>query len=194
MTSASANVAKSARALADTFVATVADDEGATVSTAGIAEQVSDETFRKFVAALSGPRDLKRGHEMFSQACATCHRIGNEGFDVAPDLLGQLDMPEETLLQDLLAPNQRIRPGYETTQVRMRDGSVVLGLLKDDGATSLTLVQAGGVEQILLRKDVGEVRRLGTSLMPSFAEGLTPADAANVLAWLKAQFASTGSK
>jgi putative membrane-bound dehydrogenase-like protein len=194
MTSASANVAKSARALADTFVATVADDEGATVSTAGIAEQVSDETFRKFVAALSGPRDLKRGHEMFSQACATCHRIGNEGFDVAPDLLGQLGMPEETLLQDLLAPNQRIRPGYETTQVRMRDGSVVLGLLKDDGATSLTLVQAGGVEQVLLRKDVAEVRRLGTSLMPSFAEGLTPADAANVLAWLKAQFASTGSK
>jgi len=187
--STSATVAKSARALADTFVATVADDEGATTSSAGFVEQVSDETFRKFVAALSGTRDLKRGHEMFVQACATCHRVGNEGFDVGPDLLGQLGMPEETLLQDLLAPNQRIRPGYETTEARLRNGSVVIGLLKDDGATSLTLAQAGGVEQVLLRKDVAEVRRVGSSLMPSFAEGLTPADAANVLAWLKAQLA-----
>jgi hypothetical protein len=59
------------------------------------------------------------------------------------------------------------------------------GLLKDDGATSLTLAQAGGVEQVLLRKDVTGVRRLATSLMPSFAEALAPTDAANLLAWLR---------
>jgi putative heme-binding domain-containing protein len=124
---------------------------------------------------------------MFLQACATCHRVGNEGFHVGPDLLAQIGMPEESLLQDVLAPNQRIRPGYETVQVRLRDGSIVIGLLKEDGATSLTVAQAGGVEQALLRKDVAEVRPGGPSLMPSYAEGLTPADAANVLAWLKAQ-------
>jgi hypothetical protein len=57
--------------------------------------------------------------------------------------------------------------------------------LKDDGATSLTLALPNGVEQVLLRKDVTGVRRLATSLMPSFAEGLTPADVANVLGWLR---------
>ena len=148
-------------------------------------EQVSEETFRKFIAALAGPRDLKRGHGMFLQACATCHRIGSEGHDVGPDLLGQIGAAEDGLLKDILMPNDRIRPGYETTLVQMADGAAATGILKDDGATSLTLVTPNGIEQVLLRKDVTGVRHLATSLMPSFAEGLSPADVANVLAWLR---------
>ena len=31
-------------------------------------ETISDETFRKFVAALAGPRDVKRGRELFFRA------------------------------------------------------------------------------------------------------------------------------
>jgi len=57
--------------------------------------------------------------------------------------------------------------------------------LKNDNATSLTLVQAGGTEQVLLRKDVLGVRRLAASLMPSYADGLKPSDAADLLAWLR---------
>jgi hypothetical protein len=63
--------------------------------------------------------------------------------------------------------------------------------LKDDGATSLTLVQPEGVEQVLLRKDVAGVRRLATSLMPSFAQTLSPADTANLLAWLRSNLHPT---
>jgi hypothetical protein len=48
-------------------------------------------------------------------------------------------------------------------------------------------VQAGGLEQVLLRKDVQGVRRLATSLMPSFADTLKPTDAADLLAWLRSQ-------
>ena len=148
-------------------------------------EKISEETFRNFVAALAGPRNLKHGHEIFLQTCATCHRIGNEGKEMGPDLIGQLGMAEESLLKDTLMPNERIRPGFETTLVQMTDGTAVTGILKDDGATSLTLVQPGGAEQVLLRKDVMTVRRLAISLMPSFAEGLTPSDLADVLAWLR---------
>jgi len=46
-------------------------------------------------------------------------------------------------------------------------------------------VQSGGVEQVLLRKDVIGVRRLATSLMPAYAEGLKPSDLADLLAWLR---------
>ena len=125
-------------------------------------------------------------------ACVStpCHRIGSEGYEVGPDLIGQLGMSEEALLKDILLPGERIRPGYETTQVRLRDGSVVTGILKDDGATSLTLMQAGGVEQSVLRKDVAEAKPLATSLMPPFTEGIAPTDLANLLAWLKSQLAT----
>ena len=74
---------------------------------------------------------------LFFQARATCHRIGQEGHEVGPDLPGQIGLGEEALL-----------------------------------------------------KDVTGVRRLATSLMPSFAEGLALADVANVLAWLRSQIAA----
>ena len=109
-------------------------------------------------------------------------------------MLGQLGMAEESLLKDILLPNERIRPGYETTLVQTRDGGSVTGLLKSDGATSLTLMQPGGVEQVLLRKDVSGVRRLATSLMPSFAEGLKPADVADLLAWLRSHLGTNAPK
>ena len=184
--SPNAEVRQATRALEDTFVVTMADDESL-VPTGALPpiEQISDETFRKYVAALSGPRDLKRGHELFVQACAACHRIGKEGHDVGPDLLGQLGVAEEALLKDILLPNERTRPGFETTLVQTSDGSAVAGILKDDGATSLSLMLPNGVEQVLLRKDVTGVRRLAASLMPSFTEGLTPADVANILVWLR---------
>ena len=87
-------------------------------------------------------------------------------------------------------PNERIRPGFETTLVQTRDGGAMTGLLKNDGATSLTLVQPGGVEQVFLRKDVLGVRRLATSLMPSFVEGIKPSDVADLLAWLRSHNAA----
>jgi putative heme-binding domain-containing protein len=181
-----AEIRTAARALEDTFVATVTDDESLlSLGQLPPVEQISDETFRKFVAALAGPRDLKHGHEIFLQACATCHRIGNEGNEAGPDLLGQVGTAEESLLKDILMPNERIRPGYETTLVQTRDGGALTGLLKNHGATSLTLVQPGGVEQVLLRKDVTGVRRLATSLMPSYADALKPSDVADLLAWLR---------
>ena len=178
-----AEVRKATHALEDTFLVTVADDEGlAPAGQPPPVETISDETFRKFVSGLAGPRDVKCGHELFVQACAICHRIGTEGHEVGPDLLGQIGLGEETLLKDILMPNERIRPGYETTLVQTSDGGAMTGILKDDGATSLTLSLPNGVEQVLLRKDVTGVRRLATSLMPYFAEGLPPTDVANVLA------------
>lgn len=183
---ATGEVRTAARALEDTFVAAAADDESLVPpGQLPPVDPVSDETFRKFVAALAGPRDLKHGHEIFLQACAACHRIGNEGSEMGPDLIGQVGMTEKSLLKDILAPNERIRPGFETTLVQTRDGSAITGLLKRDDPTSLTLVQPLGVEQVLLRKDVLGVRRLAASLMPSYAEGLKPSDVADLLAWLR---------
>jgi putative heme-binding domain-containing protein len=181
-----AEVRAAAHALEDTCGPSAADDESLVPpGQVPSVEPISDETFRSFVAALAGPRDLNHGHELFLHACATCHRIGNEGNEVGPDLLGQLGAAEESLLKDILTPNDRIRPGYETTLVQTRDGSALVGLLKSDDATSLTLKQAGAVEQVLLRKQVLGVRRLAASLMPSFAETLKPSDLADLLAWLR---------
>jgi len=150
------------------------------------AETVSEDTFRKFVAALSRPRDPAEGRRVFLQACAPCHRVGSDGHAVGPDLLAQVGIAEEGLLKEILMPGERIRPGYETTRVRTTDGMTVAGILREDGATSLTLSLPNGADQVVLRKDVREMRRLPGSIMPAFGDALTPEAVANLLSWLRA--------
>ncbi len=184
LASPSPEVRAAARSLEDTFVPAPPDDESiAGLPTPGPA--VSEETIRRYVAALSASRDTNRGHEIFLSACATCHRVCEEGIHFGPDLMGELGIAEESLVRNLLLPSERIRPGFETTLVETDAGTSFAGLLHEDGATSLTLRQPGGVEKVVLRKDVKGVRRAAGSLMPTFAEALPPADVANVLAWLR---------
>ncbi len=154
--------------------------------------EISDATFREYTAALGGPRDLNRGHQVFIDKCAACHQIGKEGHVVGPDLLGELGVAEETLVRHLLLPNERIRPGFETILLMLHDERIATGLLKDESATSLTLLRPDGIEQVVLRKDISLLRRLPTSLMPSFASVLSPADTASLLAWLRTQLRDNG--
>ena len=184
LASPSPEVRDAARRLEDTFVPAPPDDE----SIAGLpppGPAVSEETIRRYVAALAAPRDTNRGHAVFLSTCATCHRVGEEGTHFGPDLMGEIGIAEESLVRNLLLPSERIRPGFETTLVETEAGTSFAGLLHEDGATSLTLRQPDGVEKIVLRKDVKGVRRAAVSLMPAFADALTPADVANVLAWLR---------
>ena len=154
-------------------------------------EQINEATIEKYKAALKGKRELERGREVFVQACATCHRVGQLGHEVGPDLVGQIGMPEESLLRDVLAPNEKIRPGFETTVALTADGTTVMGILKEDGPTSVTLGQANVPQTTILRKDISNIRRAPNSLMPGFAETLSPDDVANLLAWLRTHLAAT---
>jgi putative membrane-bound dehydrogenase-like protein len=148
---------------------------------------VSDETFRQYTESLANVRDTNRGKEVFQLRCASCHQVGEWGHAVGPDLLGELGVSEETLVRHLLLPSEKIRPSFETTNLVLSDESVVVGILKDDGPTSLTIVRQEGVQQVVLRKNVVSMKRSFVSLMPSFANVILPQDMANLLEWLKSQ-------
>lgn len=151
------------------------------------AMEVSEARFREFVAALAIPRNVRDGHAVFQQACAACHRVGSEGFEFGPDLLGEAGVAEETMLRHILLPNERIRPGYETTRIDLKNGERLLGILRDQSPTSLVLALPGGQELTVLRKDVSAVNPVSGSMMPSFAEAVTPQQAAHLVAWLRSQ-------
>lgn len=154
----------------------------------------SSEILATFTAALADPgreREPARGKRVFLQHCALCHRVGADGFDVGPDILGELGLGEEALLRQILIPGERIRPGFEAAVVERRTGGIMAGIMQDDGATSLTLILPGGQERRILRTDVESVQRLPRSLMPAvYAQLLSPEEAADLLAWLAA--AATG--
>jgi putative membrane-bound dehydrogenase-like protein len=145
-----------------------------------------DATFRRFAAALEEKRDRAHGEQVFRDNCATCHQVRGIGFAVGPDLGAEFQRAEEAILKDILAPNDTISAGYPTYVVETAAGQTFNGILVSESATSLTLRQAAGLEQVILRKDIARLLTQTVSLMPeALAQTLQPRDAADVIAWLR---------
>lgn len=146
-----------------------------------------EATYRRYAAALGGPRDPRRGGELFRKLCATCHRVKEEGTAVGPDLSVAFQRADETLLRDILAPSDAVTSSYETYTVSTRTGELLSGVLAGDSATSVTLRQAAGEERTVLRKDIAQLSTSPVSLMPDgLADSLSPKDCADLIAWLRA--------
>ena len=81
------------------------------------------------VLALDG--DPRRGERLFwsqPNQCGSCHRIGDRGTPVGPELstIGKLRSRED-LLDSLLEPSRRIEPKYATYVAATADGRSLTG-------------------------------------------------------------------
>jgi putative membrane-bound dehydrogenase-like protein len=151
---------------------------------------------RKYESALTLSRDPRRGEAVFTKTCAKCHRLGQRGVEVGPDLAAARTRPDATLLVDILDPSSALARGYTVYAVATTDGRVYTGLLARETATSITLrsagqpAAAGGVEGVeentILGKDIDEMRTLSKSLMPDGLENeLTPQDVADLIGFVR---------
>jgi putative heme-binding domain-containing protein len=135
--------------------------------------------------------DPGRGRAVFfgtKAACATCHRVGDSGGLVGPDLtrVGAIRSGPD-LLESILFPGATFAQGYEPYAVATPDGRVFAGLIVRRDADELILRDPSGAETRLQRAEIEEVRRSETSLMPEgpgFA--LSREELRDLLAFLKA--------
>ncbi len=108
------------------------------------------------------------------------------GVAVGPDLNAEFQRAEETIIKDFLAPSETISAGYVTYAVSTSAGQIVTGMLASETPTSLSLLQAGGKFDVVLRKDVDELKAMSVSLMPDdLSKLVSPQDLADLLAWLR---------
>jgi putative heme-binding domain-containing protein len=139
------------------------------------------------VLALHG--DPRRGERLFwSQPtqCGGCHRIGDRGTPVGPDLstIGKLRSRED-LLDSLLEPSRRIEPKYATYVASTAAGISLSGLLVKRDEQSVVLRDNKSKEIILAAKDVEELRPSRVSLMPDGQMAdLTAQEAADLIEYL----------
>jgi putative heme-binding domain-containing protein len=115
---------------------------------------------------LSARSDPKRGREVFAKNCVQCHKVGDLGVNVAPDISDSRVKTAEQLLVSILDPNRAIDNNYFSYTVVDRDGLVQTGVIASETATSVTLRQPEGKEVTLLRSDIDELKSNGVSLMP----------------------------
>lgn len=140
----------------------------------------------QYTPALQEEPDLTNGQAVFKKVCSTCHRIGNEGYVVGPDLTSVANKSPEDLLIALLDPNREAQPSFASYTVLTTDGRVVTGLIAAESAESVTLRQAEAKETTIRREDIEVMNANGVSLMPAGLEkDLSPRQIADVIALVK---------
>ncbi len=132
--------------------------------------------------------DLARGREVFKRHCANCHRLGNEGSKVGPELDGIGQRGLDRLLEDTLDPNRVVDQAFRATIIQTVDGRVLNGLvLREEGAV-VVLADEQGRETRVPASDIEERTTLPLSPMPAnIAENIPEADFHHLIGFLLEQ-------
>jgi putative heme-binding domain-containing protein len=139
------------------------------------------------ILALTG--DVKKGEELFftkDLKCATCHKIGDKGVTLGPELTTiSKTRSRAELLESLLQPSVRVEPQFAAYNVKTHDARTFTGLLIKRDDKQVVLKDAENKEIALTAADVESVTPSRLSLMPDgLLAGLTPQEAANLLDYL----------
>lgn len=130
--------------------------------------------------------DAAKGKELYaSNGCATCHRIGEEGSRMGPDLtdIGDRRTPDR-LEKSIVAPDDEVLPENRMVVVTLKDGTEVKGRILNHDAMSVQLIDA---KEDLRSFETSKIRGytiLTKGLMPSYEKKLSQQQVADIVAYL----------
>ncbi len=129
--------------------------------------------------------NLENGIAMFKKHCAQCHKHGDMGAAIGPNLTGMAVHPKAEILVNVLDPSRSVENNFRTYQILTVDGSVLSGMLAGESANSIRLIDSQGKEKQVLREDIEEMNASTKSLMPEGFEGsISKQEMADLLAFL----------
>jgi len=126
------------------------------------------------------------GKKIFTTICATCHQVNNSGYDFGPKLseIGS-KLPKESLLESIVKPSAGIGFGYEGWELKMKDGSVMSGIIASKTETDIDLKFPGGARKQIKTADVKTLTQMKQSMMTEgLHENISAQDMANLLEYL----------
>ena len=128
----------------------------------------------------------ERGLEVFKKKCAVCHRVGDVGHRVAPELVSVKNKSAADLLIAILDPNREAQPNFNTYTVITENGRIYNGIIVAEAAGSITLRRAEARQDVILRSTIETLASTGVSLMPEGLEkDLSPQNIADVIAFVQ---------
>lgn len=130
--------------------------------------------------------DATRGAQVFAKQCANCHKLGNVGHAVGPDLASVGDKSAPSLLIAVLDPNRAVEARYVNYTALTKNGLTLSGVLAGETGNSITLLAPEGKQQVILRGDLEELISTGKSAMPEGLEkDIKHQDMADLIAYVQ---------
>ena len=130
--------------------------------------------------------DLQVGAKQFADRCALCHKLGEQGKVVGPQLEGAGARGVVRLCEDILWPDRNVDEAFKMTMMVLDGGESVSGLVSDRTAESLLLTDQTGKQRRILLIDIEQEKPSKLSLMPgNFDELMTDAELASLIGYLR---------
>ncbi len=110
----------------------------------------------------------QNGITIFQNNCTVCHQVNGKGMDFGPKLseIGS-KLPREAQYISILHPDAGISFGYEGYELKMKDGSLNIGIIASQTENDIDLKMPGGATTKVKRKDVASMKKLDNSMMPT---------------------------
>lgn len=128
------------------------------------------------------------GAKLFTQHCASCHQIGNQGAKVGPQLDGVGIRGVERLLEDILDPNRNVDQAFRAAILVLKDGRTMTGLVLREEGNLVIVADNQGKEQKIDKNEIEERKISNLSPMPAnFDTQLSELDLQHLIAYLLTQ-------
>ena len=113
--------------------------------------------------------DSVRGSEIFSSECASCHKVNGQGGLLGPDLsrIAQV-RSRDAVMRAIRDPSGSVASGYRAVTLMTRDGGRIRGLIKNEDAFSIQIMDTAERLQAYLKAELRETVREELSEMPEF--------------------------
>lgn len=121
-------------------------------------------------------RNFAKGKQAFVDAqCIQCHRFGNEGGGVGPDLTAvSARFSPRDLLESIVEPSKVVSEQFQNTTVRLKNGDDVTGRVLNETATELVLQPNALLpDKVTVKKS--DVARKSLATLSPMPEGLVNA-------------------
>ena len=109
--------------------------------------------------------DQRKGKVLYSQVCASCHRLYGEGGSIGPDLTGSGRVDLDYLLHNIADPSALVAADYQLSSLTMVDGRVLSGMIRSRN-DSIIVLQTLTETLNLQVSDVAKSETSPISIMP----------------------------
>ena len=112
--------------------------------------------------------DTSAGRQHFQLLCVQCHKLGEEGTRLGPELTGAGRNGIRYYLENIIAPNAVVGLDFQMTEIETRSGDLITGLLINETPSTLTL-RTTTDEVPIAKSEIASRKTSENSMMP---EGL----------------------
>jgi putative heme-binding domain-containing protein len=137
------------------------------------------------VAPLSEAQIAKATALIRANGCLSCHRVGDTGSDVGPNLSGiGANRSADDIQAALVSPAKDVRPENRSVRLVTKDGTTVTGRILNQDGFSVQIIDSESRLRSFQKASLREFTIVTENPMPSYADKMSPQDMTGLVHYL----------